>query len=241
MVTQRHQFQPGDNRMAITRRRFVSGVAFGAAASMLAAKPGGAASTVANAGAYFAGTNQDNGYTYRLTNFAKIDPSLRRQLVQYYSPEPIGSVVVDTNNHFLYVIFENNTALRYGVGVGREGFRWYGHAQIDRKALWPRWVPPPEMRKRQPDLPVSMDGGPDNPLGPRAMYLYRGGSDLGYRLHGTLEPWSIGHNVSSGCVRMFPEDVIDLYQRCPMGTRVLVLKHIGAPMVDEAAPGVTPG
>jgi lipoprotein-anchoring transpeptidase ErfK/SrfK len=226
--------------MAMTRRHFVSGMALGAG-SMLAGRPGQAATTVANAGAYFAGVAQDNGYSYRLTNFAKIDPSLRRQLVQYYSPEPIGSVVVDTNNHFLYVIFENNTALRYGVGVGREGFRWYGRAQIDRKALWPRWVPPPEMRKRQPDLPVAMDGGPDNPLGPRAMYLYRGHSDLGYRLHGTLEPWSIGHNVSSGCIRMFPEDVIDLYQRCPMGTRVLVLKHIGAPVVDEAAPGVAPG
>jgi lipoprotein-anchoring transpeptidase ErfK/SrfK len=126
--------------------------------------------------------------------------------------------------------------LRYGVGVGRDGFRWFGRARIDRKALWPRWVPPPEMRKRQPDLPEYVDGGADNPLGPRAMYLYRQGNDLGFRLHGTLEPWSIGSNVSSGCIRMFSEDVIDLYQRCPIGTRVLVLKVLGAPVIDEAAP-----
>ena len=225
--------------MPLTRRLFVAG-SLGAAT---VAVPGlaRAAQQIAGAAAYFSGTAVDNGVTYRTTNFAKINPAYRRQLVQYYSPEPLGSVVVDTKNHFLYVIFENNTALRYGVGVGREGFRWFGKAQIDRKALWPRWVPPPEMRKRQPELPASMEGGAANPLGPRAMYLYRGGSDLGYRLHGTLEPWSIGQNVSSGCVRMFPEDIIDLYQRCPMATRVLVLKHLGAPIINEAAPGVAPG
>jgi len=184
---------------------------------------------------YFAGIGTDNGYQYRLTNWKKIKDQWRRQLVQYQSTEPIGSVVVDTSNHFLYVVFENQTALRYGVGVGRDGFRWYGRARIDRKALWPRWVPPPEMRKRQPNIPDYVDGGIDNPLGPRAMYLYRDKTDLGYRLHGTLEPWSIGSNVSSGCIRMFSEDVIDLYQRCPVGTRVLVLKHLGAPVIDESA------
>jgi len=222
-----------------TRRQVLG--AFGAAAALGAASQARAAQVIPGAAAYFAGTATDGGFTYRLTNFSKIAPDFRRQLVQYYSPEPLGSVVVDTNNHFLYVLFENNTALRYGVGVGREGFRWYGKAQIDRKSTWPRWVPPPEMRKRQPELPLAMDGGPDNPLGPRAMYLYRGGTDLGYRLHGTLEPWSIGKNVSSGCIRMFPEDVMDLYQRCPIGTRVLILKHLGAPIIDEAAPGVAPG
>jgi lipoprotein-anchoring transpeptidase ErfK/SrfK len=185
---------------------------------------------------YFAGSASDNGHTFRATNWKKIKAKWQRQLVKYKSIEPIGSVVVDTQNHFLYVVFENETALRYGVGVGRDGFRWFGRARIDRKALWPRWVPPPEMRKRQPDLPEYVDGGADNPLGPRAMYLYRQGNDLGYRLHGTLEPWSIGSNVSSGCIRMFSEDVIDLYQRCPIGTRVLVLKHLGAPIIDESAP-----
>src|SRR4029450_3545529 len=110
-----------------------------------------------------------------------------------------------------------------------------GRARIDRKSIWPRWVPPPEMRERQPELPEFMDGGPDNPLGPRAMYLFRDGKDLGYRLHGTMEPWSIGSNVSSGCVRMFPGGVIALYQRCPIGTRVLVLRTLGAPVIDESA------
>jgi lipoprotein-anchoring transpeptidase ErfK/SrfK len=186
--------------------------------------------------AYFAGAAEDNGFVFRLTNWKKIAPKWRRQLVPYRSSEPQGTVVIDTANHFLYVIFESRNALRYGVGVGRDGFRWFGRARIDRKALWPRWVPPPEMRQRQPDLPEYVDGGPDNPLGPRAMYLHRDGRDLGYRLHGTLEPWSIGTNVSSGCIRMFSEDIIDLYQRCPMGTRVLVLKHLGAPPIDEAAP-----
>ena len=189
--------------MSVTRRQFVTGAV--AAAAATAAAPAAA------------------------TNFAKIDPKWHRQMVQYHSTEPQGAVVVDTRNHFLYVIFENQTALRYGVGVGREGFQWFGHARIDRKAIWPDWVPPPEMLERQPDLPRFVAGGADNPLGPRALYLYRDGRDLGYRLHGTLEPWSIGSDVSSGCIRMFSEDVIDLYQRCPPGTRVLVLKHLGSP------------
>ena len=221
--------------MSITRRDFVAG-----AAALAGLWPNVAHCAVGKlskaALTYFAGTGEDNGYVYRRTNWKKIDRQWRRQLVEYQSPEPQGTVVVDTDHHFLYVIFENQTALRYGVGVGRDGFRWFGRARIDRKALWPRWVPPPEMRQRQPDLPEYMDAGPDNPLGPRAMYLYRGGQDLGYRLHGTLEPWSIGSNVSSGCIRMFSEDIIDLYQRCPLGTRVLVLKHLGAPVINEAAP-----
>ncbi|MEP3275204.1 MAG: L,D-transpeptidase [Stappiaceae bacterium] len=183
----------------------------------------------ATASAYFTGAKEDNGFAYRATNFQKIHPNWHRQMVKYFSPEPPGTLVVDTRNHFLYIIWGNDTALRYGVGVGREGFKWYGTAQIDRKALWPRWVPPPEMLKRQPDLPKLVKGGsPKNPLGPRALYLYHNGQDTGYRLHGTLEPWSIGNDVSSGCIRMFPEDVIDLYQRAPIGTKVLVLEHIGS-------------
>jgi lipoprotein-anchoring transpeptidase ErfK/SrfK len=213
--------------MAITRRKFVAGAA--AATVALSVTPASAANFAKGAGAYFAGVAEDNGVAFRLTNFARIDPRWRRQMVQYHSTEPQGTVVVDTRNHFLYVIFENQTALRYGVGVGREGFQWFGRARIDRKAIWPDWVPPPEMLQRQPELPRFVAGGPDNPLGPRALYLYREGRDLGYRLHGTLEPWSIGSDVSSGCIRMFSEDVIDLYQRCPKGTRVLVLKHLGSP------------
>jgi len=121
-----------------------------------------------------------------------------------------------------------------GVGVGREGFQWFGRANVDRKALWPKWTPPPEMRERHPELPLSVEGGsPKNPLGPRALYLFRDGVDTGYRLHGTLEPWSIGTDASSGCIRMFNESVIDLYQRCPVGTAAQVLPHIA----DQAPKG----
>ncbi len=213
--------------MLLSRRQFVAASVAGLA---LGSVPAAAYKLriSANAARYYDGTATDNGITYRRTNFRAIEPRWKRQMVQYHSSEPQGTVVVDTRNHFLYLIWENKTALRYGVGVGREGFQWFGRARIDRKAIWPRWVPPPEMLKRQPDLPRFVEGGADNPLGPRALYLYRNGRDLGYRLHGTYQPWSIGHDVSSGCIRMFPEDVIDLYQRCPIGTRVLVLRHLGS-------------
>ena len=193
----------------------------------------------AQASSYFSGTAVDNGVTYKSTNFAKIDPKWRRQVVKYFSSEPIGTVVVDTRHHFLYLIMENKTAIRYGVGLGRQGFKWYGRATIDQKSLWPKWTPPPEMRQRHPELPESVDGGsPKNPLGPRAMYLLRDGVDTGYRFHGTLEPGSIGKDASSGCIRMFNEDAIDLYQRCPIGTAVQVLPHIAdqAPQVSDATP-----
>lgn len=212
--------------MSFTRRDLLAGAAAAGAVSLAA--PAFAATITGSPSSYFAGMAEDNGFSYRLTNFKKIDEKWHRQFVKYFSDEPVGTLVVDTRNHFLYKVFNNSTALRYGVGVGREGFQWFGRARIDRKQLWPRWVPPPEMHERQPGLPKMMEGGPDNPLGPRALYLFRDGKDLLYRLHGTLEPWSIGSNVSSGCIRMFPEDVIDLYQRTPRGTEVLVLKHLGS-------------
>ncbi len=207
--------------MSFTRREFTLGAtAFGATCAL--ATP----ALAANKQAYFAGQATDGGVNFRATNFNQVDPTWRKQFVQYYSPEPVGTIVIDTQNHFLYVIFANKTALRYGVGVGREGFKWYGRAQVLRKARWPRWVPPKAMRERNPKLPKMMKGGPRNPLGPRALYLFEGKNDTGYRVHGTTEPWSIGSDASSGCIRMFNEDVIDLYQRCPIGTRVHVLKHI---------------
>ncbi len=214
--------------MELNRRDAVlGGLALLAAGS--SASPSEAATP---ASAFFAGTAVDNGVTYRLTNCAKINKKWHKQVVKYKSSEPSGVVVVDTQHHFLYLTLENQTAIRYGVGVGREGFKWYGRANIDRKALWPKWTPPPEMRERHPELPLFIEGGaPDNPIGPRAMYLHGEGGDTGYRLHGTLEPWSIGTDASSGCIRMFPESVIDLYQRCPIGTAVLVLPHIA----DQAA------
>ncbi|MBB3543444.1 L,D-transpeptidase [Rhizobium sp. BK399] len=207
--------------MGWTRRDFVLGGA--ASLGILAINT----PTFAAAPSYFSGTRVDNGVTFRSTNFARIDRKWQRQVVKYFSSEPIGTVVVDTTHHFLYLIMENKTAIRYGVGVGRDGFKWYGRATIDQKALWPRWTPPPEMRQRHPELPEFVDGGsPKNPLGPRAMYLHRDGVDTGYRFHGTLEPGSIGKDASSGCIRMFNEDAIDLYQRCPIGTAVQVLPHI---------------
>ena len=142
-----------------------------------------------------------------------------RQEVAYEGPHEAGVVVVDTPNRFLFLVLGNGRALRYGVGVGRPGFEWAGVKSVTRKAEWPDWTPPPEMLKRRPELPHHMAGGEDNPLGARALYL---GSSL-YRIHGTNEPDTIGHDVSSGCIRMMNEDVIDLYERVKLGTKVVVI------------------
>lgn len=155
----------------------------------------------------------------------EIAPEYRRQLVDYYGPERPGTLVVDPTERYLYLVREDGTAMRYGIGVGRDGFDWAGRAQVKRKAEWPSWHPPAEMRKRQPDLPVMMVGGPENPLGARALYLFEGDRDTLYRIHGTNEPWTIGEAVSSGCIRMLNADVIDLYGRVPNGTSVVVLRQ----------------
>jgi lipoprotein-anchoring transpeptidase ErfK/SrfK len=147
------------------------------------------------------------------------DPRYEKQLVQYDGNENIGTIVIDTPNKFLYLVQGNGRALRYGIGVGRPGFTWSGVKQISAKREWPDWTPPAEMLARRPDLPRHMEGGPENPLGARAMYL---GSSL-YRIHGSNEPWTIGTNVSSGCIRMRNEDVIDLYDRVKVGARVIVI------------------
>jgi lipoprotein-anchoring transpeptidase ErfK/SrfK len=147
------------------------------------------------------------------------DPKFEKQLVDYNGRESPGTIVVDTPNKFLFLVQGNGKALRYGIGVGRPGFTWSGVKQISAKKEWPDWTPPPEMLVRRPDLPRHMEGGPQNPLGARAMYL---GSSL-YRIHGSNEPWTIGTNVSSGCIRMRNEDVIDLYGRVNVGARVVVI------------------
>lgn len=147
------------------------------------------------------------------------DPEFLPTEVSYDGPEKPGTIVIDTRTRHLYLVEAGGVARRYGVGVGRPGFEWAGAHSITRKAEWPDWHPPAEMRQRQPHLPVMMPGGPKNPLGARAMYL---GSTL-YRIHGTAEPWTIGHAVSSGCIRMRNEDVMDLYERVKVGTRVIVL------------------
>ena len=151
--------------------------------------------------------------------YGPMDPQFLRQEVAYNGDEAPGTVVIDTPNHFLYLVEPGGRAMRYGIGVGRPGFTWSGTHRISGKKEWPDWVPPKEMLGRQPGLPHFMAGGPNNPLGARAMYL---GSTL-YRIHGSNEPWTIGHNVSSGCIRPRNEDVIDLYERVKVGTKVVVL------------------
>jgi lipoprotein-anchoring transpeptidase ErfK/SrfK len=143
----------------------------------------------------------------------------RRQEVDYSGREAPGTIVIDTPQKFLFLVEPGGRAIRYGVGVGRPGFEWSGVKTISRKAEWPGWTPPPQMMLRRPDLPAHMDGGPDNPLGARALYL---GSSM-YRIHGTNEPETIGRDVSSGCIRMMNEDVIDLYNRVRVGTKVIVI------------------
>ena len=150
---------------------------------------------------------------------AAIAPEFLRQEVDYDGAERPGTIIINTEDRFLFYILPGHRAIRYGVGVGRPGFEWAGVKTVTRKAEWPDWTPPVEMMLRRPDIPDHMAGGIDNPLGARALYL---GSTL-YRIHGTNEPWTIGHNVSSGCIRMMNADVIDLYGRAKVGTKVVVL------------------
>jgi lipoprotein-anchoring transpeptidase ErfK/SrfK len=162
---------------------------------------------------------------------AELPARLKRQMVTYATREAPGTIVIDTPNTYLYFVLGNGRAVRYGIGVGRDGFTWSGTQSITRKAEWPDWTPPPEMIARQPYLPRQMAGGPGNPLGARAMYL--GGTI--YRIHGTNAPQTIGTRVSSGCIRLTNEDVADLYSRVNVGTKVVVL-----PMdrrADNAAAG----
>jgi lipoprotein-anchoring transpeptidase ErfK/SrfK len=148
-----------------------------------------------------------------------MDPKFLPQMVAYNGPEQPGTILINTQERFLYLVEEGGKAKRYGIGVGRPGFAWAGVHKVSAKKEWPDWIPPEEMLKRRPDLPRFMPGGPDNPLGARALYL---GSTL-YRIHGSNEPWTIGHAVSSGCIRMRNADVMDLYNRVPVGTKVVVI------------------
>lgn len=151
----------------------------------------------------------------------ELSPELQRQIVSYRSNEVPGTIIIHTSERFLYVVQPNGRALRYGIGVGRDGFQWQGLLRITRKQEWPDWTPPPEMIERQPYLPRFMAGGPGNPLGARALYL---GATV-YRIHGTNQPQTIGTAVSSGCFRLVNDDVTDLYNRTPIGTKVIVRQH----------------
>jgi lipoprotein-anchoring transpeptidase ErfK/SrfK len=188
---------------------------------------------------------EDNGIVVPAVDTTRIDPQFLRKVVPlpYEIPAQPGMIVVDPDHRFLYLVLEGGEAVRYGIGVGREGFGWKGEATINSKQMWPKWFPPKEMVERDPKAAPyadGMDGGLDNPLGARALYLYQGKVDTLYRIHGTNEPWSIGHAVSSGCIRMLNQDIIDLYGRVPEGTRVVVLPSSGVPVAD-VSPALVPG
>lgn len=178
----------------------------------------------------------DGGFTIPAIPYEQLDPRLLRQVVRNTTGEPEGTIVVDTRNHYLYLVIGNGNAIRYGVGLGRAGFEWSGRAVVDNKQRWPRWFPPDEMIDREPELEPyrasdvdgdnvwegGMDPGIMNPLGARALYIFEDGKDTLYRLHGNPQWNSIGRSVSSGCVRLMNQDVIDLHDRVPDGTPILV-------------------
>ncbi len=161
----------------------------------------------------------------RAMNTRRVSPQFLRQEVRYNGQERAGTIVIDTTDHHLYYVLGEGRAMRYGIGVGRDGFGWSGDVKIGRKSQWPGWTPPVSMQKRDPEAAkwaAGMPGGPGNPLGARALYLYKGGRDTIYRIHGTNAPTTIGRSMSSGCIRMFNHDVVDLYERAKVGTRVIV-------------------
>ena len=156
----------------------------------------------------------------------QLPEAFRRQVVPFRTAEQPGTIIIDGNQHFLYLVQPGFTAIRYGIGVGREGFGWAGIVRVGRTAEWPTWTPPAEMVARDPNARKwagGQPGGPDNPLGARALYLYQGDQDTIYRIHGTPEPWTIGLDVSSGCIRMNNDDIVDLHSRVEVGAKVVVL------------------
>jgi lipoprotein-anchoring transpeptidase ErfK/SrfK len=165
------------------------------------------------------GGTPTNGLMLRAPMRVHLNPKFMRQVVPYDTAERAGTLVIDTEDHFLYLVLGQGKALRYGIGTAKTGFEWSGVHAITNKREWPDWTPPAEMLVRRPDIPTHMVGGGNNPLGARALYI---GSTL-YRIHGTNEPWTIGGDVSSGCIRMINDDVIDLYGRVKIGAKVIVL------------------
>lgn len=172
-------------------------------------------------------TNYDKTEAYKYWRKNKqVPPAFQRQVVRFRTAEQPGTIIIDGNQHFLYLVQPGQTAIRYGIGVGREGFGWAGIVRVGRVAEWPTWTPPAEMVARDPKAAKwanGQPGGPDNPLGARALYLYEGDHDTIYRIHGTPEPWTMGLNVSSGCIRMVNDDIIDLHSRIQVGAKVIVL------------------
>ncbi|TDK37203.1 L,D-transpeptidase [Rhizobium deserti] len=202
--------------MSISRRGFLAGLPL-----MLA----GCASSYNEQSNYAAVPSEE--FPLRQVPIDRIKPELRRTEVAYATTSPAGTVIVNTPERRAYYILGDGRAIRYGVGVGREGLALSGDAYVGRKAEWPTWTPTANMMRREPryrELAGGMPGGPMNPLGARAMYLYRGGNDTHFRIHGTNQPESIGHAMSSGCIRMMNHDVIDLYNRVNVGAKVIVIQ-----------------
>jgi len=210
---------PSARKTALLRLAALAVLACATPAGPVAAEPLSLAEPGHRAAAIFDPVMRDQRSIQRPGDTSVAEPRLRRQVVEFPSSEAPGTIVIDTPNTYLYYVLGGGRAIRYGIGVGREGFTWSGVQTVARKAEWPDWTPPPEMVARQPYLPRFMAGGLGNPLGARAMYL--GGTI--YRIHGTNQPETIGGRVSSGCIRMINEDVIDLYGRVEVGTKVVVL------------------
>ena len=222
----------------LTRRHLLMGLGLSATAAVAGCTtPGSRARIItqpeygANGGALdpaflsMYGPIEDGGYLIPAIDPSRVDPMYFRQEVADMTGEAPGTIVIDTANRFAYLTQGNGRAMRYGVGIGREGFSWSGRAEVRYKKKWPTWTPPSEMVDRQPELEVYRDGMPPglkNPLGARALYLFQNGKDTLYRLHGTPEYWTIGKAVSSGCVRFMNHDIIDLYNRVPDGAQVVV-------------------
>ena len=242
------------NKHDTTRRSFLFGTG-GLALTALAGcttTPRETVETRPRVDPYYAevyGPKPDEQFPLPAIPYQKIDPRFYRQMVENPTGDRPGTIVVDTANHFLYLTYENNQAMRYGVGLGRAGFEWAGRGVIQYKRQWPRWTPPDEMIARQPELvPYSsanggMPPGLMNPLGARALYIFKDGRDTIYRLHGSPEWWTIGKSVSSGCVRLMNQDIVDLYNRVPDGTPIVVTS-LAAPsqvMAGAPAPQVSAG
>ncbi len=178
-------------------------------------------------GQIFSGDGGAALYPEQVSRYRRVPSQFMRTKVFYKSSERPGTIIIDTRWHYLYYVLGKGQAIRYGIGVGRTGFGWHGVVHVARKAQWPGWTPPQEMivreARRGHKLPRYMKGGPRNPLGARALYLYSKGGDTGYRIHGTSEPWTIGLNVSSGCIRLVNQDIIDLFNRARVGAKVIVL------------------
>lgn len=194
----------------------------------MAPAPAPVAAPVVDSAAYAA--RKDGNFTIPAVPVEKVPPQFTRQSVAYTSDQPVGTIIIDPAKRFLYLITGRDQALRYGISVGRAGFEWHGEAIVSNRRNWPTWTPPPEMIERDPKLEKwknGQPGGPQNPLGARALYLTTNGRDYGYRIHGTPDWWSIGRNASSGCIRMIHQDVIDLEQRVQNGAKVIVLTKDG--------------